>query len=183
MWSVRSHSGQAPFMNVSDLERLYEFVAESRHRFLAKFRDLGWAETNRDRGATQGSMHAIFVHMLEVEDSWLHYDIPGKPWPYGDRDPSAFTSFDTVEAYDEDLSGRTEELLRGLTDADLGREVEFDGARGRVKSTVEHIAIHTAIDEIAHLGELVALLWQLDVEPPWRNWIRRYLTEIGSPPQ
>ncbi len=75
-------------MDVLDLASLYEYLIESRERFFAKFRELGWDEVTRNREATWGSMHGIFIHMLEVEDSWLHYDIRGKAWPYGNR-PSA----------------------------------------------------------------------------------------------
>ncbi|MEE9173993.1 MAG: hypothetical protein V3U30_03345, partial [Thermoplasmata archaeon] len=66
-------------MDLTDLEQLFTYVADLRRRFLAKFRDLGWKEINRNREATYNSMHDIFIHLLEVEDSYLHYDIPGKP--------------------------------------------------------------------------------------------------------
>lgn len=84
-------------MNPSDISQLYEYLVESRQGFLAKFRELGWNEINRNYEASQHSMHGIFIHMLEVEDSWLHYDIPGKSWPHGDRDPSAFKTFEEIK--------------------------------------------------------------------------------------
>lgn len=56
---------------------MYEFLVESRERFLDKFRGLGWDEVAVDRGATWNSMLGIFVHLLDVEESWLHY--PKKP--------------------------------------------------------------------------------------------------------
>lgn len=162
-------------MNVTDMRGLYGYVAESRQRFLAKFRDLGWEEVVRDRGATSESMHGIFVHMLEMEDSYIHYDIPGRPWPYGDRDPSAFKTFDDVEGYDRDLAGRTRRYLKSLTTAALAGEVVLEGDRGKLKSTVEHVLLHTFIDEVAHLGELVCLMWQLDAEPPFAGWLRGHV--------
>lgn len=163
-------------MDVTDFRNLHDYVAESRHRFLAKFRDLGWEEVVRNRGATSESMHGIFIHMLEMEDSYVHYDIPGRPWPYGDRDPSAFKTFDDVEAYDRDLRTRTGRFLDRLTPAALVGEVVLEGERGKLKTTVEHVLLHTFIDEIAHIGELVCLMWQVDTEPPFAGWLRGHVT-------
>ena len=66
-------------MDPSDFVQISEFLIESRERFLDKFRKLGWDEVAKDRGATWNSMLGIFVHLLDVEESWLHY--PEKPWP------------------------------------------------------------------------------------------------------
>lgn len=163
-------------MNPADLVSLYEYIIDSRERFLAKFRELGWDEYIRNREASWHSMHGIFVHILEVEDSWLHYDIPGKPWPYGDRDPSAFRTFDEVETYDRKLAQETRNLLKNLTPETLARQVGFEWGQGKkVKSTVENVLIHTFIDELAHIGELICLMWQLDTRPPHVNWIEQHL--------
>ena len=156
-------------MNVTDFRRMYDFVSSARTRFLKAFRDLGWKEATRDRGATWDSLHGIFVHILEVEDSWLYYDITGKPWPYGERTPEAFDSFDAVEAYDRELTEKTRAFLEGLEEDDLRRMVVPEGWEEEVL-TVEDILIHNFIDAIAHLGEMVALFWQIDAEPPWVNW-------------
>ncbi|MFQ5838748.1 MAG: DinB family protein [Thermoplasmata archaeon] len=165
-------------MNVSDFSQLYEYVIDSRRRFLAKFRELGWAEVIENREASWNSMHGIFIHMLEVEDSWLHYDIPGKPWPYGDRDPSAFRGFDEIVAYDRELAAKTRGFLSSLTREALMREVVFEGRLGKVESPVEHILFHTFVDEVAHLGELICLMWQQDIEPPYVNWISGHYKSV-----
>ena len=161
-------------MNISDARELYTYLAESRKSFLNKLLELGWEEATRDRGATWGSMQGVFVHLLEVEDSWLHYDIPGKLWPYGDRDPSAFKDFNELEAYNRELSERTKTYLSSLTLEELRREVSYDVRGSTTKSTVENILIHTCIDEIAHIGELICLMWQLDVKPPYIDWIKEH---------
>ena len=35
----------------------------------------------------------------------------------------------------------------------------------------ERIVLHAFVDELAHVGELVGLFWQMDVEPPFIDWI------------
>jgi uncharacterized damage-inducible protein DinB len=161
-------------LKTADLAELYEYLIESRRRFLEKFRALGWDIVNQNREASQYSMHGILIHMLEVEDSWLHYDIPGKTWPFGDRDPSAFKDFEGVVAYHNEVARKTRRLIASLADNNLDREVVFETGAGQAKSTVEHILLHTFVDEVAHLGELVCLMWQLDQEPPFINWISRH---------
>lgn len=159
-------------MEASDLTQLFEYIADSRRRFLTAFRELGWEEVSKNRGATHHSMHGIFMHMLEVEDSYLHYDIPGIPWPHGERDPIVFDTFGKMEAYDQDVVARTRAFFARLTSDDLGREVAIPD--WGEKTSMEHVLLHTFLDEMAHLGELVGLMWQMDVEPPFRSARNRW---------
>ncbi|MGA3406568.1 MAG: DinB family protein [Candidatus Bathyarchaeia archaeon] len=162
-------------MNTADFRSLYEYVTASRHRFLDKCREVGWNEFVKNHEASWTSMRGIFVHLLEVEDSWLHYDVSGKTWPYSDRDPSAFKSFDEIAAYDRELGERTRKFLEEMTDEGLARMVSFEWRDRKVESSVENILIHTFIDEVAHIGEFICLLWQIDIKPPHENWIASHL--------
>lgn len=154
-------------MEASDLSQFFEYIADLRGRFLDAFRQLGWEEVTRNREATNQSMHGIFIHMLEVEDSYLHYDIPGIPWPHGDRAPSFFNTFEKMEAYDRAVATRAKEFFASLPARSLGRKVFIPD--WNETTSVEHVLIHTFLDEMAHIGELVCLFWQIDVEPPFRS--------------
>ena len=118
--------------------------------------------------------------MLEVEDSYLHYDIPGIPWPHGERDPVVFDTFEKMEAYDHAVATKGKEFFAGLTSEGLGLEVSIPDWDG--ETSVEHVLLHTVLDEMAHLGELVCLMWQIDVEPPFRSIVRLWKnTRYRSP--
>jgi uncharacterized damage-inducible protein DinB len=55
-------------------------------------------------------------------------------------------------------------------DLDLGIVVKFpDGVL--LERKLSKILVHAAVDELAHIGELICLLWQLDVEPPYIEWL------------
>lgn len=157
-------------MQVSDLSQLFAYMADLRRRFLARFRDLGWEQVTRNREATYHSMHNILIHMLEVEDSYLHYDIPGKPWE--DIHPDVFDSFDKMEAYDREVAEKAEDFFAELEDHDLGREIHVEG--WGESFSMEHVLLHTFLDEMAHLGELICLMWQMDEEPPFRSIVRQW---------
>jgi len=156
------------------VRELYEYVTQTRRKFLFSFRELGWKEFTQNREASWNSMRGVFIHILEVEDSWLHYDAMGVPWPFGDRDPSAFNSFDEVEAYDRVIAEKTRKLIENLTLEILARQIVFEWRDEKVKSSVENIFIHAFVDELAHLGELVCMMWQLNVKPPWTNWMEEH---------
>jgi len=167
-------------MEASDSSQLFEYIADSRGRFLTAFRELGWEEVTKNREATYNSMHGIFIHILEVEDSYLHYHIPGVPWPHDERDPVVFDTFEKMEAYDQAVATNAKEFFAGLTAEGLGREA-FIPDWGE-ETSVEHVLLHTFLDEMAHLGELVCLMWQIDVEPPFRSIVRlRKNRRYGSP--
>ncbi|MFQ5946832.1 MAG: DinB family protein [Anaerolineae bacterium] len=163
-------------MDVTDLRQLFAYVADLRQRFLAKFRDLGWEEINKNREATYNSMHDIFIHLLEVEDSYLHYDIPGKPWE--DIGPDLFKTFEDMEKYDREVAERAKGFFEALTPEEVGREVTIEG--WKIKATIEQVLLHTFLDEIAHIGELVALMWQMDEEPPWTSIVRTWKTHAAT---
>ena len=162
-------------MDVTDLEQLFTYVADLRRRFLAKFRGLGWEEVSKNREATYDSMHDIFIHVLEVEDSYLHYDIPGKPWRWGKRDPAFFKAFEDMEKYDREVAEKATTFFHELPPEDLRREIEIEG--WSQKATIEQVLLHTFLDEIAHIGELIALMWQMDEEPPWTSIVRTWKSQ------
>jgi uncharacterized damage-inducible protein DinB len=118
-------------------------------------------------------MHGIFIHILEVEDSSLHYEIRGLP--YSPRDPSAFRSFEEVDAYDRGVAEKTRKLLDDTTPQILVGQVVFPWNGGKAQSSMENVLVHVFIDELAHLGELICLMWQMDVSPPHVSWIEERL--------
>jgi uncharacterized damage-inducible protein DinB len=60
-----------------------------------------------------------------------------------------------------------QDFLAKLTPAELERKVEFSRPNTQpILVRVEDILIHTTFENIHHFGELIALFWQIDVEPP-----------------
>ena len=159
-------------MDVEDLLALAAYLRDSRARFLATFRDLGWNEFTRDRGASYGSPLAIVLHMLDDEEGWLQYAARGRSIVGGpDRKPGDYRSFDQVAADDLRVGDGTRQFLEGLRGTDLACEVEFAETDRISRYPLEKIVTHALVDEVAHLGELVCLLWQLDVKPPYLDWL------------
>jgi uncharacterized damage-inducible protein DinB len=55
--------------------------------------------------------------------------------------------------------------------AELSRHVDFVLQSGeRFDMTVEECLFQTFTEQLYHMGELIALLWQENVEPPKMQW-------------
>ncbi|HTT14722.1 MAG TPA: DinB family protein [Thermoplasmata archaeon] len=159
-------------MRPSELAELFDYLADSRSRFLSTFRQRGWAEFVRDRGVSWGSPLAVLLHMLDDEEGWLQYaargrSIVGAP----DRRPDAYTSFEQVAEDSDRVAALTRALLAGSSEAQLEGTVEFAESTGTTRRPMQKILLHAAVDELAHLGELIGLLWQDDVKPPYLDWL------------
>jgi len=54
---------------------------------------------------------------------------------------------------------------------DLDREIDLKLNDGVYRRKISKILMHAWVDELAHVGELICLLWQLDVKPPYIDWL------------
>jgi uncharacterized damage-inducible protein DinB len=159
-------------MDADDLIGLATYLRDSRARFLTTFRALGWNEFARDRGATWGSSLAIFLHMLDDEEGWIQLAARGRSIANGpDRKATEYHGFDQVAEDDARVGAQTRAFLEQLRGTDLTREVEFAESDRTSRYPLERIVTHALVDEVAHLGELICLLWQLDVKPPYIDWL------------
>jgi len=61
---------------------------------------------------------------------------------------------------------------------ELSRKISRTHKDGSITvHTVEDTLIHLFQEEIHHIGEFIALLWQMDISPPHDGWID-YLDEL-----
>jgi uncharacterized damage-inducible protein DinB len=71
----------------------------------------------------------------------------------------------------EHVENRMVGYLDSLSARDLKgkRKVTCDGGE-TVEVTAEDVLIHVFEEEVHHRGELIALLWQMNIEPPPMGW-------------
>jgi uncharacterized damage-inducible protein DinB len=158
--------------DIADVREQFEYLIETRIKFLETFRKIGWTEFSRDRGATWGSMLGIFLHILDDEEGWLQYgakagSILGGP----DRKLADYGHFDRLEEDNSEVSQLTRKYLSTLTNEVLGREVSLRLPDAVIRRKISKILEHTVVDELAHVGEWICLLWQIDVKPPYIDWL------------
>ena len=111
-------------------------------------------------------------HIIWVEDSWINYSIqgledPSRPFPY-----SNYNSWKAIEDYYLNSTLKVNSYLNSLTPNDLWKSVSrmnVDGIRRTTK--VRDVLIHVITEELHHRGEIIAILWQMNFQPPDMGWL------------
>jgi uncharacterized damage-inducible protein DinB len=152
-----------------DVRTLIEYNAEVRRKYLAALAKLPWHEFVKNREASWYSMRNIFIHTLGAADHWLDFLQDEKR-----RVPRDFDDYKTsedVQAYMDQVEGRMCNYLSSLTSEQLSKKYTVTNDAGeRIQITAEDVLIHVFEEEVHHRGELIALLWQVGVEPPLMGW-------------
>lgn len=152
--------------------KFLEYSQYLRHSYLDTFSKIPWSEFVKDRGASFDSLRDIFLHCIDVFDFLVNHLIQGDT-----ERPSMtfddFTNIDEIKEYVERVESDAKEYLSRVTLSELSRKIERKYSDGRIiQLTVEDWLIHLFQEEMHHRGEFIALLWQMDIEPPHLGWAR-----------
>jgi len=152
-----------------DVRKLLEYNESVRHRYFRKLARLSWEEFTKNREASFHSMRNIFIHTLGAVDHWL--DFLQEEKLHSKRKFEEYETFEEVRAYMEHVEKRMHEYLGSLPTEGLNKTyVATDDDGKTFEITAEDVLIHVFEEEVHHRGELIALLWQMNVEPPPMGW-------------
>lgn len=152
-----------------DITRLLEYNETVRHRYFEKLSKLSWEEFTENREASFHSFRNIFVHTLGAIDYWL--DFLQEQNDRSRRKYDEYENFEEVRAYMEHVEERMQRYLNHLSTRGLNKSyvVKNDDDK-TLEITAEDVLIHVFEEEVHHRGELIALLWQMGIEPPSMGW-------------
>ena len=152
--------------------KLLEYNQFLRHSYLDTFSKIPWDEFVKVRDASFDSLRDIFLHCVEVLDRYVSHRIQGNAeLPRINFDD--YDSIDKVKTYLDQVESDVNRYLSKVTPEELSRKVELrfnDGTT--VRMTVEDMLIHLFQEETHHMGEFIALLWQMNIEPPHLGWAK-----------
>jgi uncharacterized damage-inducible protein DinB len=152
-----------------EVKKLLEYNEEVRHRYYEALAKLSWNELVKDREASWHSLRNVFVHTMGAIDYWL--DILRGEQLRTRKDFDEYKSMDDIREYMQHVERRLREYLSSLNPEELKKEYEVtNDADEKVVITAEDVLIHVFEEEVHHRGELIALLWQMGVEPPLMSW-------------
>ena len=155
-----------------DPRTLLEYSHALRNRYLEQLATLPWEEVVKGRGASFDSLRNILLHTLDAEDRMVNYVIPSRVKDWVSRSPDDFQDIASIRKRVKEVESKTNVYVAKITPAELERKVEFSRpGMPPLTVRVEDILIHVVLENIHHFGELIALLWQIDVEPPHMGWI------------
>ncbi len=157
----------------------YRFNARVRRDYLEAILALPPEERLRDRGASYPTLPAIYVHVLDALRFWFEL-VPGDRIADAQREErdAAAMGPEALRRATDEADALVRAFLEPLTDGDLAREivchVERDGRVGEQRFVIGDVLWHMVEEEFQHRGELNALLWQLDRDPPlgsYATWL------------
>lgn len=151
-----------------DIRKLIEYNEDVRHRYLNVLAKLPWNDFVKNRKASWHSLRNIFIHTLGAADHWLDLLTGQRQIRKGFDD---YKTMKDVENYMHHVETRMRDYLNSLTPEGLMATFRVtNDASEAVEVTAEDVLIHVFEEEVHHRGELIALLWQMDIEPPPMGW-------------
>lgn len=150
-----------------EIVRYNRYVLERYERAL---RALGWRTITRNRGTGHLSLKDTYVHIVQVADGWLNYVVPGRLDELSDRpDPYGLRDWRAIRRWTNSVWDGIERSLEQLTQHELRRRVRAPWMAGEY--TVSDAYFQVTLEQAHHLGEMIAMFWQMDRSPPAMTWI------------
>jgi uncharacterized damage-inducible protein DinB len=163
------HAGLS-FMKADDFRRIFSYNRLVLHSFFETVGGLPVDIVSKNLEASHNSIAGIFAHILTVYDGWLNHARNGETSgvPESELD-EAYRSLDGMRRYMKHVEVGVDALLEKLDDSTLGIPVKVDWVE-REHSLADAL-MQVTIEQAHHLGEIIALLWQHNIEPPEMTWI------------
>jgi len=160
-------------MEISDFKELFTYNHTVRQDYIDAFkRNLSWEDLIKNRETGWLSLKDTLLHIIWVEDSWVNYSIqgledPNRPFPY-----SEYNSWNAIDDYNVTSTLKINNYLNSLRPDDLWRPVSRLNIDGIRRTTiVRDVLIHVMTEELHHRGEIIAILWQMNFQPPDMGWL------------
>jgi uncharacterized damage-inducible protein DinB len=155
-------------MLVVEIKQLLEYNEKVRHRYFEALAKLPWEEFVKNREASFHSFRNIFIHILGAIDHWLDF-LQNQKSSY--KQFEEYQTFQDVRDRMEYMEKRMRDYLNSLPIGGLNRKYTVtNDANETIEVTAEDVLIHVFEEEVHHRGELIALLWQMGIEPPLMGW-------------
>jgi uncharacterized damage-inducible protein DinB len=147
-----------------DIRDLLAYNDAENRAFFKAFAKLSWREFVKNREASFHSIRNIFIHTLNVTDSWL--DFLQNENQRSKKEFEEFKSLKEIGVYMRHVEKRMHDYLETLSPENLKKKYEV-GPKGETETkTAEDILVHIFKEGVHHRGELIALFWQMGIEPP-----------------
>ena len=170
----------------TDLERMLVYHSWSRSKYLDLFERLPWRVLTRKRGATFESIRNVHLHVMAAYASWLVpffgqkqlrpvlARLDAKRW-------ERIRSVDQMREIDREVDVAVQAVARRLGADDFDRRKTVARYKGvKMTATPREVLWHLVEEDFLHHGEILCMLWQDDIEPPYTGvWWFEYDHDPG----
>jgi uncharacterized damage-inducible protein DinB len=166
-------------MNVREARRHFEYDEWANARYLDVLAQLSPAALRAERISSFPSLLATFAHLVGAEWIWL------QRW-LGDSPSAAPEWMGDPELQDlrsrlSDVEQRRAAYVRGLSDEDLARPVEYAMMNGTPRSNpLDALVLHVVNHSTFHRGQLATLLRQAEAVPPATDFVMYVREQSGG---
>jgi uncharacterized damage-inducible protein DinB len=156
------------------IQELYDYSSRVRRRFAVKLSELPWSEVTKNREASFYSMRNILLHLIDNEDWMVNWVIYNRSQEYKrEKKSEDYQNMEEVLDHLNHVEAKTKEFLKNSAgkSGEFERRVNFITSSGKVFDlSVEECLFQSFTEQLYHLGEIIALLWQDNIEPPPMQW-------------
>jgi uncharacterized damage-inducible protein DinB len=154
-------------MEPSYFKELFSYNHKVRQNYIDTFqKKFSWQDMIKNHETAWLSLKDTILHIIWVEDSWINYSIqgledPNRPFPY-----SKYNSWDAITGYNFEVISKVNYYLSSIKSEDIHKVASrnnIDGIRRTAK--VKDVLIHVLTEELHHRGEIIAILWQMNIQP------------------
>ena len=160
----------------TDLERMLVYHGWSRGKYLDLFARLPWRVLTRRRGSTFESIRNVHVHVLQVYAWWLvnFFGQRRLAWILTKR--ASPKSVRELRRMNRAIDAAAQRVVRRLGPEDFDRKrappppPSRPGNAEAVRKwriTPREVLWHMIEEDFLHHGEILCMLWQDDIEPPY----------------
>ncbi len=171
--------GAGAAADLSSIREWFSYNDYVRKKYLKVLESLPKEQLTKDRGASFPTLLDIAAHVFFAYRLWLNQMYAGVPLDKDDSFGRRCASIEELKGDAERMSPQILEFVQRLRPEDLGRWIDRPRDGEPFRFNVKNMLWHLIEEELQHRGELNALLWQFDVDPPvtgWGAWKR----ETGS---
>jgi uncharacterized damage-inducible protein DinB len=160
-------------MESSDIKELFMYNHTVRQRYIDEFqKKIPWQEMVRNHETAWLSLKDTLLHIIWVEDTWINYSIQGLEDPDRPFNYSKYQTWNSIVEYNSRIVSKVDKYLSNIKLEDLDMKVWRTNNDGiRRTSRIKDVLIHVVTEELHHRGEIIAILWQMNIEPPDMGWL------------
>ncbi len=143
---------------LKEIKFWYAYNSHVRKKYLRSILSLPKADLLKDRGASYPSILDIFVHVLDGYRYWFFTINEGGA---EESEWRGKTPVEVLKELEREVDQKVMSYLNSLSsDLELDRTI-MNGA-----FDLRDLLNHMIEEELQHRGELNALFWQIDIDPP-----------------
>lgn len=153
-------------------EKLFSYNKKILDSYLVAISKLPWKTVCKNFQISHYSIKETYLHILTVYNGWLNYNVYGRAneIPHDtEHNAESYRSIRDLQKFKNKVWNGVEKLIARLDDEYLQRRVKAPWLPGSHK--LSDVLMQVSLEQAHHIGEIIALFWQLEFEPPEMTWL------------